>query len=190
MLKRVREKGMSSFRVSVVREPEKNSSSPIVRSDCVYKSVRRSKGDQYDPREGSKVDKFHVIRRQFGHVPVSDEKFSSRPSGVARTYSRYISRTRPPPPYKSRVVRTLSFLDGQTRLRLKNSETKSDNNSGCCCASFRRELRLFGDGRICRRLQVRESRGGMTDREATILAGRSESESLSSAHDVGGLFES
>lgn len=53
---------MSSLRVSVVREPEKNSSSPIVRSDCVYKSVRRSKGGQYDPREGSTADQCYDVK--------------------------------------------------------------------------------------------------------------------------------
>ena len=176
---------MSSLRVSVVREPEKNSSSLIVRSDCVYKSARRSKGGQYDAREGSEIDQCRVVRRYLGHIPMSDERFSSRPRGVVRTYSRYISRTRPPPPYKSRVVSILSFLEGQTRLRAKSIETKSESNSGCCCASFRREFMWVGEGNICRRFRVRESRRGRTNREAMILAGCSESESLSASHDVG-----
>ena len=122
-----------------------------------------------------------------GYIPMSDERFSSRPRGVVRTYSRYISRTRPPPPYKSRVVSTLSFLEGQTRLRRRSIETKSESNSRCCCAQFRREFMWVGEGKSCRRFRVRGSRRGRADREAMILAECSESDSLSSAHDVGGV---
>lgn len=69
-------------------------------------------------------------------------------------------------------------------LRLRSIEIKSGSNSGCCCVGFRREFRWVGDGKICKRFRVRESRRGRADREATTLAVRSESESLSSAHEV------
>lgn len=181
---------MSSLSVSVVREPEKNSSSPIVRSDCVYKSVRRSKDGQYGSRDGSEGGQCHVVRGRLELIPMSDERFSSRPRGVVRTYSRYISRTRPPPPYMSRVVSILSFLEGQTRLRLKSTETKSESNSGCCCTGFRREFMCVGEGKISNRFRVRGSRAGRAGREALIAAEREDSESLSSAHDMEVVWES